>query len=542
MSKARELSKLLSGTLKVGALQAPAGTTAQRPSGQVGQIRYNSTTGKNEVYDSSGWGAIAAPPLITTVSPSTYNGEAGTQFTINGSFFDVGASVKFIDNAGVEYTAATVTRNNAAQLLATTPQDFTVAQEPLKVKVLNPSGLSYILDAAIDCGGVPAWNTAAGSLGTCYDSMRMGYYVDVSAGDPDVNSTITYSIASGTLPSGMSLNTSTGRISGTPNAVGADTTSNFVLSAIDNAGNTTQRSFNITIKAPVIEVFTYTGATQTWNKPTGVTSVLAKLWGAAGGAGTSYTNTYGGPGGFGTAKINVSNLNSLNIVVGEGGKTPNGQQTTYGHLLNSTDGLPGGFGASCGGGGGLSGIFNGAVTAQANAIAICGGGGGSGQNATRLYGAGGAGGGLNQNGDDGYNTPNTSNAHGRGGTLSTGGLSGLRFYVNPNGVANVSVATDGSALCGGHAHTISSWTEGGGGGSGYYGGGSGSHEDTGAIWGTAGGGSGYANTSYCSSIVAYKGTYEAQSSQATSDANFANNAGVPIAGSQGGHGRVVLIY
>lgn len=247
MSKARELSKLLSGTLKVGALQAPAGTTAQRPSGQVGQIRYNSETGKNETYDSGGWGAIATPPLITTVSPSTYNGESGTQFTINGSFFDVGASVKFIDNAGIEYTAATITRNNAAQLLATTPQDFTVAQEPLKVKVLNPSGLNYTLDAAIDCGGVPTWNTAAGNLATVIEDEAISS-IQLSAGDPDVGTTISYVLQNGNnLPTGLVLS-SAGLITGTPNvndAYSTGVTHNFTVNAMDNAGNVTPRLFNI---------------------------------------------------------------------------------------------------------------------------------------------------------------------------------------------------------------------------------------------------------------------------------------------------------
>lgn len=246
MSKARELSKLLSGTLKVGALQAPAGTTAQRPSGQVGQIRYNSETGKNETYDSGGWGAIATPPLITTVSPSTYNGEAGTQFTINGSFFDVGASVKFIDNAGVEYTASVVTRNNAGQLLATTPQDFTVAQEPLKVKVLNPSGLNYTLDAAIDCGGSPSWVTAAGSLGTVIEDTTISN-ITLQATDLDAGSTITFAIQSGSLPNGLVLS-SNGVISGTPNvndAYSSGVTHSFDVTALDNAGNAVSRSFSI---------------------------------------------------------------------------------------------------------------------------------------------------------------------------------------------------------------------------------------------------------------------------------------------------------
>lgn len=246
MSKARELSKLLSGTLKVGALQAPAGTTAQRPNGQVGQIRYNSTIGKNEMMDSEGWTAVASPPQITSVSPSTYNGEQGSSFTINGAFFDTGATVKFITNVGTEYSAATVSRISATQLIATTPQDFTVAQEPLKVKVINSSGLAYILDAAIDCGGVPAWNTASGLI----NSTEEGSLVNtvISAADPDTGSTITYSIQSGILPSGVSLNASNGSITGTAGAVTGDTTYNFTAAATDNAGNQTTRAFSIQIR------------------------------------------------------------------------------------------------------------------------------------------------------------------------------------------------------------------------------------------------------------------------------------------------------
>ena len=42
----------------VGAVILPAGTTAQRPSGTSGSIRYNSTTGQFEGYTTSAWGSI----------------------------------------------------------------------------------------------------------------------------------------------------------------------------------------------------------------------------------------------------------------------------------------------------------------------------------------------------------------------------------------------------------------------------------------------------------------------------------------------------
>ena len=42
----------------VGAVILPAGTTAQRPSGTSGSIRYNTTTGQFEGYTSTDWGSI----------------------------------------------------------------------------------------------------------------------------------------------------------------------------------------------------------------------------------------------------------------------------------------------------------------------------------------------------------------------------------------------------------------------------------------------------------------------------------------------------
>jgi len=128
-----------------------------------------------------------------------------------------------------------------------------------------------------------------------------------------------------------------------------------------------------------VHTFDYSGSNQTFtvlDKGT-TTKVIAKVWGAAGGAGTSYWSTFGGPGGYGTATINTNTLgSSFTVVVGQGGRTSAGERSTYGHVNLSTDGRPGGFGASCGDGGGLSGIFNGTST-HANSILIAGGGGGS---------------------------------------------------------------------------------------------------------------------------------------------------------------------
>ena len=236
-------------TSSEGYFDLPSGNTAQRPNNPpTGAIRYNSTTGSAEVYVSAGWVPFGQqPPSISSVSPATYNGESGTVFTINGANFTFDAIVRFVDNAGIEYTAGTVVYVNASQLTATTPQDFTVAQEPLDVKVIQSSGVATRTDC-IDCGGTPTWITAAGTIATINDVG--GNYNPIAtlvATDPDAGATIAYSLLSGSLPAGTSLNTSNGQITGDPTNVVSQTTSNFTVRASDNAGNTSDRAFSIIV-------------------------------------------------------------------------------------------------------------------------------------------------------------------------------------------------------------------------------------------------------------------------------------------------------
>lgn len=230
-----------------GYFAVPVGTTAQRPaSPAVGMIRYNTTIGGFELYGASGWISFGVVE-ITAVTPATFNGESGTQFSITGSGFINGSAVKFVTNDNTEYTAGSVTVVSSTNILATTPQDFTVAQEPLSVKVIIPGGANAVLAAAIDCGGVPAWTTAAGSLGTFYDSGTT-VSINLVATDPDANATISYSLVSGSLPANITL-AANGQISGTTQTVTSNTTYNFTVAASDNANNQTTRSFSMTVSA-----------------------------------------------------------------------------------------------------------------------------------------------------------------------------------------------------------------------------------------------------------------------------------------------------
>jgi hypothetical protein len=84
-----------------GAVKLPSGTTAQRPSGTAGQIRYNSTIPRFEGYVSGAWGALGGGATgggtdavfvensqIVTTSYTITSGKSAMstgEITINGS-------------------------------------------------------------------------------------------------------------------------------------------------------------------------------------------------------------------------------------------------------------------------------------------------------------------------------------------------------------------------------------------------------------------------------------------------------------------------
>jgi len=252
----------ITGAGGTGAALLPKGTTAQRPSSpEEGYIRYNTTLHNYEQYTNLGWVSIAAPPTINSVATSTILGSADPQtITINGANFDAGASVTILGaNLSTTYTPATTTYVSGSQITCT----FTSAGglltgvgstsgggEPYSVKVTNSTGLSTTLSSAFSINDIVTWSTSAGNLATIYNGTAMST-VTVAATDPE-SVGITYAVSSGSLPPSISLNTSTGAITGTSNTNtgyvangGVGTTYNFTLTASDGANTAVSRSFNI---------------------------------------------------------------------------------------------------------------------------------------------------------------------------------------------------------------------------------------------------------------------------------------------------------
>jgi hypothetical protein len=98
----------------------------------------------------------------------------------------------------------------------------------------------------------PQWNTPAGSIGSYPASVVAKYQLSASPIAPATS--ITYALISGTLPSGLTINSS-GYISGTPSIVTSNTTSTFTIRVTDNLGNIRDRTFLMTVTGSAIPQF-----------------------------------------------------------------------------------------------------------------------------------------------------------------------------------------------------------------------------------------------------------------------------------------------
>lgn len=251
MTKARDIADFkFENIVDIGTegTKVATGTTAQRGT-TAGQFRFNSQTGLAEYYNGAAFTKLEGTPVVTSVSPNNIDNDSNPlpqNITITGNNFQSGATITFIDSAGVAVNSTSVTFNSATSLTAAVPNTVSVAQQPFDVKVNNPTGLSATLTDGLQISAAPAWTTNSGSLGSVGDRTNANF--SVAATDPD-GGAITYSESAGVLSgAGLTLNTSTGAITGIPNDVSSGgTTINFTITATDNEGSTTDRAFAITI-------------------------------------------------------------------------------------------------------------------------------------------------------------------------------------------------------------------------------------------------------------------------------------------------------
>jgi hypothetical protein len=442
--------------LDVTSITGHAELSASRADGDFILI-YDSSAGTLKKIQASNLGIVN--PTITSVSPTnvlTGDGTGNHTIVINGTNFASAATAKLINDSGTDIAFDTLTRNSDIKLTGVIAKSsLPNSGEPFDVSVTS-NALTTTLTNQINVDASPAYVTAAGTLGTLLNGNR-GNTLEVIASDPESAGTVSYEIQSGSLPAGASGATlhengvSKFKISGF-SAVGSNTTSNFVLRAVDAASNTTSRAFAITVNAPVSTSFNASG---TFSVPSGVAAVdVLVVGGGAGGGGPGGSNRAGGGGAGGLVfmpAFPVSPGSSVPITVGDKGTVAtNGQNSVFGAgevwALTAKggggggeQGDPGVSGGSGGGGGGCggSGAAGNQTTQPANSGAY-GFGTAGGSTAPQMGAdAGGGGGGAGSAGAPGQFV---------GGQPSVGGNGGSgKAYTIADGTTSVFYSGGGNA-------------------------------------------------------------------------------------------------
>ena len=349
----------------------PFGNTAGRPANPgTGKLYSNGETARLELYTSAGaWENIVQEvPGVASIGGQYLETNNSNTITIYGTNFVSGATAFAIGTDAVEIAATSTTFNSLVQLSAVFT-GLTSANEPYDIKVVNPSNLFGILPDSLFVNNQVAWTTPVGSLGTFAEQVA----ISVSAVAED-DSTITYAVASGsTLPSGITLNTATGLLSGTLADVASNTTYTFTLTASDGSNPAVSRQFSILVNAAPVWV-TSSGTLGTFNEGASITlSALSAT-------DSSDTVTYALA--SGSSLPSGVTLNSNSGVIS--GTLPDiATDTTYTFTINALDGvntIPRTFSISS----------NADIAIASEVLLVAGGGAGGGFS----YGGGGGAGGL----------------------------------------------------------------------------------------------------------------------------------------------------
>jgi len=221
----------------------PYGNTAGRPTAVAGQPYFNSTDARLELYtDTNGWqNIVPETPTVASIYGTYLESNASNTIQITGTNFKAGAVAYAIGTNAVEVQASSTVITSAVQISATF-SGLSPAYEPYDIKVLNTNNLFGLAADILLINNTPLWTTPAGNRGTFGELQSVSF--TIAATDPE-SQALTYS-ASG-LPSWLSLNSSTGVISGTAPAASSSTTYTFSATASDGSNTSASRSFNIIV-------------------------------------------------------------------------------------------------------------------------------------------------------------------------------------------------------------------------------------------------------------------------------------------------------
>ncbi len=208
---------------------------------------------------------IISPLTISSLSPANAPpGGGAISLTVNGQFFNSGAVVQWTGPAGTVPIAPVAIQ--AGQLTATIPASLLSTAGTAQIAISQPgSTLSNSLAFTIDTPIVITTTTLpSGLTSTPYSATLMA-----SGGAPPYSNWI---LTSGSLPQGLTLNSSTGVINGTPSS----TTGIFVftLTVKDSVGEVSNAQIELVILNPTSITLTGPAKSPTFGQPVTLTATV----------------------------------------------------------------------------------------------------------------------------------------------------------------------------------------------------------------------------------------------------------------------------
>ena len=198
----------------------------------------------DNIEDITGGGGGNAPTITSIVVtddnwvPTGINvidSETGGYIEINGTGFDSGAIV-YLNGEAITTTFVDDTK---LRVVVPPTESGTYA-----IMVFNSDDAGTIF-TNLTLSIAPTFITPAGSLGSFYETLTVtGAQANVRANS---DSSISYTIFSGSLPAGLTLQSATGNIVGTSPVTAFETNYPFTVAATDSESQSSTRSFSITI-------------------------------------------------------------------------------------------------------------------------------------------------------------------------------------------------------------------------------------------------------------------------------------------------------
>nr|WP_100877043.1 putative Ig domain-containing protein [Janthinobacterium sp. 64] len=262
--------------------------TATTPAHAAGAVSVVVTTPSGPVTLNNGYTYTLPPPLADAVSATVAANSSANSITLS-----LGGGTATSVTVATAASHGTATASGTA--ITYTPTAGYSGTDSFTYTATNAGGTSSAATVTVTVSA-PILTLTPASLGN--GTINIPYSATISASGG--TAPYTFAITSGSLPAGLSLNTATGALSGTPIAIG---TANLTISVADDNSVTSSKPYTLVIgvQAPVANAVSATVAANSSANPitlslgggtaTSVTVATAASHGTATASGTAITYT-----------------------------------------------------------------------------------------------------------------------------------------------------------------------------------------------------------------------------------------------------------